>query len=125
MAVCALTGCKTTQMVHMTGNDRDKHNCILSAGYVWSNVREECIRTFEVGIPLHNLKNPAASSAAYIVFSNDSIYAEAYIPEIKGSIIMRQKKADCWKGHGYALMQTTQTHYTLYKKQQIIYSNHQ
>lgn len=120
-----LFACKTTQTTHMTANDRDKHGCLPSAGYVWSDVRKDCIRTFEVGVPLYKFQNPYTSLAAYIVFSSNSTYAEAYIPGIEGNIIMQQKETDIWKGHGYTLVQTDKTKYILYKKQQIIYSNHQ
>ena len=34
----------------MPGADRDRHGCIASAGYTWSKVRKDCVRTFEEGI---------------------------------------------------------------------------
>ena len=34
----------------MPGSDRDAHGCIGSAGYIWSEVRQDCIRLFEQGI---------------------------------------------------------------------------
>lgn len=43
------------------GADRDAHGCIGSAGYVWSQVREECIRPFEAGIRMA----PAAEPGRY------------------------------------------------------------
>lgn len=125
LALLALTACKTPQIPQMQGADRDKHGCIPSAGYIWSNVRGECIRTFEVGIRLYNTKNPFDSSATYIVFSDDNIHVEAYIPKTKNSIIMRQKTTDTWQGKGYTLRKTATANYVLYKKQQIIYSNEQ
>ena len=32
------------------GGDRDEHGCIGSAGYVWCEVQQDCIRLFEKGI---------------------------------------------------------------------------
>ena len=31
----------------LLGGDRDEHGCIGSAGYVWSEVSQDCIRVFE------------------------------------------------------------------------------
>lgn len=32
----------------VVGNDRDKHGCIGSAGYTWSVLKKECVRSFEL-----------------------------------------------------------------------------
>lgn len=32
----------------LVGNDRDKHGCIGSAGYTWSETLHECVRPWEV-----------------------------------------------------------------------------
>jgi len=31
----------------MVGNDRDKHGCIGSAGYVWNEEKNKCVRPWE------------------------------------------------------------------------------
>jgi hypothetical protein len=31
----------------MVGNDRDEHGCIGSAGYVWSEEKNKCVRPWE------------------------------------------------------------------------------
>jgi len=36
----------------LVGNDRDKHNCIKSAGYTWCQALGICVRPWEVGCPL-------------------------------------------------------------------------
>ena len=36
----------------IVGNDRDKHNCIKSAGYTWCQALGMCVRPWEVGCPL-------------------------------------------------------------------------
>ena len=63
------------------GADRDAHGCIGSAGYVWSQVREECIRPFEAGIRMAPAAEPDATTAAYIVFAEDSSRAELFLPD--------------------------------------------
>jgi hypothetical protein len=33
----------------LVGGDRDEHGCIGSAGYVWDEARQDCVRPWEVG----------------------------------------------------------------------------
>lgn len=57
--ICLATGCQQKRQqsasteaqdsLVQVGNDRDEHGCIASAGYVWSEVRKDCIRPFEEG----------------------------------------------------------------------------
>lgn len=37
--------------VHVVGGDKDKHGCIASAGYTWSEVQKDCIRLWEKRSP--------------------------------------------------------------------------
>ena len=55
--------------------DRDKHGCIGSAGYQWSEVQQDCIRVFEKGI---RMKAVDGSQSAFIVFSPDSTQVELF-----------------------------------------------
>lgn len=50
----------------LLGGDRDGHGCIGSAGYVWSEVSQDCIRVFEKGIRTESVRGDNRS--AYIVF---------------------------------------------------------
>ena len=59
----------------MVGGDRDKHGCIGSAGYQWSEVQQDCIRIFEKGI---RLKAIDGDQSAFIVFSPDSSKVELF-----------------------------------------------
>lgn len=36
----------------ITGGDRDQHDCIPSAGYVWSDLLQDCVRPFELDLQL-------------------------------------------------------------------------
>ena len=51
----------------LLGGDRDEHGCIGSAGYVWSEVSQDCIRVFEKGIRTESERGDNRS--VYIVFS--------------------------------------------------------
>ncbi|MEY4935409.1 MAG: hypothetical protein RIS64_1768 [Bacteroidota bacterium] len=95
----------------MTGNDRDEHNCIPSAGYQWSEVKKECIRLFEKGIRLEpKAENLNKTVSAFAVFKSDADQAqvEIFIPNEKKSILLTQDKKSStglWKNDVYQLLQ--------------------
>ena len=105
------------------GGDRDDHGCIASAGYTWSQVKENCIRLWEEGISLQNAKDKEASTVCYIVSGNDD-KIEAFLPESPGGIIL-SKDGGNWsnpKG-GYTLKKGEGGMYSLYKNKELIYQN--
>nr|WP_293841306.1 hypothetical protein [uncultured Arsenicibacter sp.] len=64
----------------LTGNDRDSHDCIGSAGYTWSEVKKECIRVFEAGVRLNAAAGQDSTMSAFIVFGADSSQVEVFFP---------------------------------------------
>lgn len=70
---------KQEQEKVMVGNDKDEHGCIGSAGYVWSDVLQECIRTFESGLVLAKPDN--ANDNVHIIFSADSTQVELFFSD--------------------------------------------
>lgn len=96
---------KDTSNNPMPGSDRDEHGCIASAGYTWSEVKQECIRIWETGTEL----NPAEAvenktSNAYAVFSSDNKKAEIYIPGYAGHpAILESAKPGKWANGDWTL----------------------
>ena len=39
--------------VHVVGGDKDKHGCLASAGYTWSEAQKDCIRLWEKGVRMN------------------------------------------------------------------------
>ncbi|MCH6232372.1 hypothetical protein [Cognataquiflexum rubidum] len=66
----------------LVGSDKDPNGCIGSAGYSWSQARQECIRIFELGTPFvtYDAATGAMDSTkvAYVVLSNDKSQAEVF-----------------------------------------------
>lgn len=58
------------------GGDRDEHGCLASAGYVWSEVLQDCIRVFEKGVRTEAVDG--SDGAAYLVFAADSSRGELF-----------------------------------------------
>lgn len=90
----AVMGCKSTdssteempnveEIPTMTGGDEDAHGCKGSAGYMWSEVKKECVRTFEAGISFEaTAENKDKTLAAFVIVSADKKQVEAFIPTV-------------------------------------------
>ena len=105
------------------GSDRDAHGCIGSAGYTWSEIRQECVRLFEKGIRLNPVEKGTAEISAFIILSGDESRAELFLPNNQPSMILNrqgdQKNATWQQGDfkllkekGYVLQKNGKTMYT-------------
>lgn len=70
---------KNTEKTAMTGNDKDEHGCIASAGYTWSEVQKDCIRLWEKGVRMNAVDD--ADKTLFLVFSPDSARVELFFSE--------------------------------------------
>lgn len=86
----------------MTGSDKDEHGCIGSAGYVWSELKKDCIRPFEAGMKIAGITEENKTTAAFVVFDADSAKAELFIPEVKGGVIL-EHAGDEWKNDAFSV----------------------
>lgn len=87
----------------IVGNDKDKHGCISSAGYTWSVLKKECIRTFELiqndknAIELASIDN---TQKMVMLFSSDKAKAEVFYSggnkvvnkSVKGNVYVVKKE---------------------------------
>jgi hypothetical protein len=122
----------TTAVGQMVGNDLDEHGCKGSAGYVWSVVKNDCVRIFEVGVrldPQDSTLNQTLS--AFAVFANDEkeneFDVEIFLPSLAdGSIVLKPIKDDgagTWDNGSYTLTQWKGM-YTLEEGKKTIYQGH-
>jgi hypothetical protein len=84
----------------IVGNDKDKHGCIGSAGYIWSVLKKECVRTFELkhtdenAIELISIDN---TQKMVVLFSSNKTKAEVFYSG--GNKVVNKSK----KGNVYML----------------------
>ena len=101
------------------GTDKDEKGCVTSAGYMWSEIRKNCIRVFEEGYRLAPYEKEADSSEAdqeqtmlnaYVIFSDDNSKAELFLPTSSKSIVLEREAEgkpyvkgewmlEAWKGY--------------------------
>lgn len=105
----------------VVGNDRDEHGCIGSAGYVWSTLRQECIRTWEVGIEMQHAQTPDPTTAAYLVAKEGSSDMEIFLPELPKSMLLH-KHHGLWtdEKHEYRLVKSESNVYKLYNREKTL-----
>lgn len=80
----------------LVGGDLDSHGCKGSAGYTWSVLKNQCIRTFE-GTKLSHAEGTGKTytTAAYVIFEDNK--AELFLDTQKESIILERKsEGDSW-----------------------------
>ncbi|UKB81341.1 hypothetical protein [Chryseobacterium sp. MEBOG07] len=113
------------QQTHVVGADRDAHGCIGSAGYTYSQIKKDCVRTFEQKIKLTEVDPKGSStSIAAVIFSKDMKKAEVFVKDTEaGSIILTRAggKAKAWKKDGYVLVPFKKSGYQLKKDNVVIY----
>ncbi|PWK29300.1 hypothetical protein LV89_00140 [Arcicella aurantiaca] len=76
----------------MVGGDTDVHGCKPSAGYTFSVLKNDCIRTFEQPIQLNEVKSKNSyTSFAAVIFSDDKKQVEIFMPSVTGSVVLSKK----------------------------------
>ena len=82
-----------TATVKKAGADKDSHDCKTSAGYTWSELKQECVRIFEAGTKLDASQKD--TMAAFVIFDGDK--AELFtMLETRPLILTRNAEGEPW-----------------------------
>jgi hypothetical protein len=76
---------KTSNTSTKVGADQDEHGCKASAGYQWSELKQECVRPFE--LPM-NILSPDKTTITSVLFSSDSSHVEIF--SVDGHFILEK-----------------------------------
>ena len=110
----------------IVGNDADAHGCKASAGYTWSVLKNDCIRSWETGIQLSQIENRESyKTNATIIVSDDKSKVELFIATEKdGSIMLNQSSSNpsVYEAKDYSLINTNDK-WLLKKSEKVIYKN--
>jgi hypothetical protein len=86
----------------VVGADADAHGCKGSAGYTWSELKQNCIRIFEDGVKMTAADATLdQTTAAFAVFNADSSKVELFIPLVANGIILSKTEAGKWADSVY------------------------
>ncbi|MGG5208064.1 hypothetical protein ACQWU4_03890 [Chryseobacterium sp. MIQD13] len=111
------------------GGDKDVHGCIGSAGYTYSQIKNDCVRVFEQKIKLKEVNSDKSyTSMTAVIFSKDMKRAEIFIPDgnAKSIILNKDGKSKKWKSGSYikevyVLTPYKKTGYQIKKDDVVIY----
>ena len=84
--------CSRSAYDDLVGNGRDEHGCLTSAGYQWSYAKNDCVRPWEAGNRFES-----ANNTLFLIFSEDSTYAEIFAPKQKNILCKRIKNRNVWE----------------------------
>lgn len=88
-------GCTSPSPMPLVGADRDEEGCIPSAGYTWSELKQQCVQPFSIAdIRLTDPENPTL--AVYVILAEEQGKAEVFSANLAQNLIL-----DAVKG-GYA-----------------------
>lgn len=95
-----------TDSTQMVGNDIDENGCRGSAGYIWSDAKNRCIRIFEEGSRLDAvLSGMDTTVSAFVVFPTspkDSV-AEVFVPSANRGLLLQKKSEANWSNDSISL----------------------
>lgn len=88
------------------GAEKDENGCLMSAGYTWSKVKEDCIRPWEGGITM-NITDTSTNfeTAAFVVIDSTKQMAELFLKEVDDSILLDSISPNLYANQRYKLSQ--------------------
>ncbi|MFZ7199456.1 hypothetical protein [Avibacterium avium] len=95
LSTALLMGCTSPSPMTLVGADCDEKGCIPSAGYTWSELKQQCVQPFSIAdIRLTDPENPTL--AVYVILAEEQGKAEVFSAKLPQNLIL-----DAVKG-GYA-----------------------
>lgn len=84
-----------SQEIQSIGGNKDKNGCLTAAGQIWSQIKNDCIQVFSVGIRLNPVKidSTAAIISAFVVPNDNNTAYELFIADREETLILN-KSAD-------------------------------
>ncbi|UXN35284.1 hypothetical protein [Avibacterium paragallinarum] len=91
LSTALLMGCISPLPMPLVGADRDEKGCIPSAGYTWSELKQQCIQPFSIAdIRLTDPENPPL--AVYAILAEEQGKAEVFSANLPKNLILEAVK---------------------------------
>lgn len=103
------------------GGAKDNHGCLLSAGYIWSKIKEDCIRPWEGTITM-NITDTSTNfeTAAFVLLDATKQQAELFIKEEDESVLLNGVNAHLYANKQYQLIEENHC-WSLIHQEQVLY----
>ncbi|MFU2077432.1 hypothetical protein [Avibacterium endocarditidis] len=87
LSTALIMGCTSPSPMPLVGADRDEKGCIPSAGYTWSELKQQCVQPFSIAdIRLTDPENPTL--AVYVILAEEQGKAEAFSANLAQNLIL-------------------------------------
>lgn len=84
-------GCTSPSPMTLVGADCDEKGCIPSAGYTWSELKQQCVQPFSIAdIRLTDPENPTL--AVYVILAEEQGKAEVFSANLAPNLILESVK---------------------------------
>lgn len=86
------------------GGDTDEHGCLGAAGEKWSELKQECIRVFNIGERLNpvDAKSGELILSAFVVFNDDKSKLELFLPgDVQKTTILNKSDETTYQNDVY------------------------
>ncbi|MFZ7229289.1 hypothetical protein ACLSZN_01765 [Avibacterium avium] len=91
LSTALLMGCTSPSPMPLVGADRDEKGCIPSAGYTWSELKQQCVQPFSIAdIRLTDPENPTL--AVYVILAEEQGKAEVFSANLAPNLILESVK---------------------------------
>ncbi|MFZ7142359.1 hypothetical protein ACLSY0_01315 [Avibacterium avium] len=91
LSTALLMGCTSPSPTPLVGADRDEKGCIPSAGYTWSELKQQCVQPFTIAdIRLTDPENPTL--AVYVILAEEQGKAEVFSANLAPNLILESVK---------------------------------
>jgi hypothetical protein len=104
------------------GNDKDDKGCVISAGYRWSLLKNDCIRPLEEGYRLNSIEQVEGEStfkSSFVTFDENKEKGELFLPDTRSSILLTKGKNGAYSDKHWTL--SLANGYRLQKDGQLLY----
>ncbi|MFZ7317843.1 hypothetical protein ACLSZM_08260 [Avibacterium avium] len=87
LSTALIMGCTSPSSMPLVGADRDEKGCIPSAGYTWSELKQQCVQPFSIAdIRLTDPENPTL--AVYVILAEEQGKAEVFSANLAQNLIL-------------------------------------
>lgn len=103
--ITVLQGCSLLPGWGESAQITDRHGCVRSEGYRWSQLMGQCLIPAEQAVKLGSL-NHGDPRSAWVLVARDSSEAEIYLPERDSIMLPRQNQGDkpSWSSGDWSLL---------------------
>lgn len=85
------------------GGEKDEHGCLTAAGETWSELKQNCIKVFDVAQRLNpvEVNDGEAVISAFALFNDDKSKVELFLPETLSASVLDKSEGEIYQNDTY------------------------